>query len=153
MKQTVLNVCYSSIILMLESLFIWQLCFLNKPLYFINKIYFHTHLQWGGGIVRVRGRRPLTPPRGAGPAADHAFPLGLHHICISIRSGSCSPVEMVNNSCFRSSHSRLPKPYKHTTWQKNYQLVLQTMSLAVTRLDGDNISKMRLTYQLCLLIW
>ncbi len=36
---------------MLESLLIWQLCFLNKPLYFINKIYFHTHLEWGGGIV------------------------------------------------------------------------------------------------------
>ncbi len=57
MKQTVLNVCYN-IILMLESLFVWQLCFLNKPLYFINKIYFHTHLEWGGDAP---SRPPVAP--------------------------------------------------------------------------------------------
>ena len=29
---------------------------------------------------------------------DHTFPLRLHYIWISIRRGSCSPVEVVNNS-------------------------------------------------------
>ncbi len=44
---------------MLESLFVWQLCFLNKPLYFINKIYFHTHLEWGGDAKETNFPFPI----------------------------------------------------------------------------------------------
>ncbi len=59
---------------------------------------------------------------------NHAFPLGLHHIWISIRSGSCGPVEMVYESwppqlqiltlpLVRSSIQSFPYTYLRTKTQ------------------------------------